>query len=105
MLARMDAPHAEPVPYLAGSGDLGVNLHNLILAIEKLDKIAQTVQLCSCECAASVDNPLTLNRPPSVPHPDTQSAYAALCGVLAACGRVDALRLVEGYRPHPARAG
>lgn len=105
MVARMDAPHAKPVPYLSGSGDLGLNLHNLICAIDKLDKIAQGERLCSCGGPGSVDNAPTLNRPPTACHPVAQSVYAALCGVLAACGRLDALRLVEGHRPHPAQAG
>jgi hypothetical protein len=89
------------IPFLSGSGDLGVCLYNLILSIEKLGKTATTERLCSCTRGAGSDNDATPTRTPAAPPPDTSAAYAALCGVLAACGRVDALRLVEGFCPTP----
>lgn len=82
------------IPYLRQSGDLGLYLYRLIVAVEKLDKMARTVQPCSCGAAEMVDNAPTLTTDRADPAADV---YADLCGVLAACGRVDALALVRGY--------
>lgn len=88
---------ARPVPYLPGSGDLGLYLYRLIVQLEKLDKMARGVRLCSCGVAEEGDNSDTLDS--ALPDP-TADVYADLCGVLAACGQIDALALVQGFR-HP----
>lgn len=83
------------VPYLKGSGDLGPLLRRLMIGLEKFDKIARGEQLCSCGGGGKMDNAATLD---GAAHPLTADVYAALTGVLAACGRVDAAALVQGFR-------
>lgn len=88
------------VPYLRGSGDLGACLFRLMNGIEKIGKSVPAVQLLSCGCGGKVDNTGALDAEPSA-HPLAAELYASLSGVLAACGRADAVRLVQGFRPSP----
>ena len=70
-----------PMPLLTGSGDLGVSLLRLM---ERIDRLAGE-QPCSCGGTGRGD---------SVARRDV---YASLCSVLAACGQVGALAVVESY--------
>ena len=87
---------ARQIPYLPGSGDLGLYLYRLMVELENLSKKANTVQLCSCGLVGSGENGDTLD---SARADSAAAAYADLCGLLAACGRFDALALVQGFRP------
>ena len=94
-MAHHDTPGA--IPYLPGSGDLGLYLYRLIVQIENLGKLANGVRLCPCGLDRSRENGDTLDYADRAD--STAAAYADLCGLLAACGQLDALALVQGFRP------
>lgn len=85
------------IPYLRNSGDLGAYLFRLMSGIEKIDKIAHPVQKSACDCVGSMNNTGTPDAAPA--RQLAAELYESLTGVLAACGHIDAMRLVQGFRP------
>ena len=87
-------PRTSQVPYLSGSGDLGVSLFRLM---EQIDRLAGE-RLCPCGGAGPVDSVVR------------RDVLASLSCVLAACGQVGAVAVVERHAadlsdespaPHP----